>query len=232
MQKNNMQIFWDKIADTYWSVHDLEQLQRICVAEFLQHKKGTVLELACGNGKTIEMIDSYNPSLEIKWIDYNQAMISIAKEKFPQYEFECADILTYPIEENYDYVICINSLHNLPSKEMIYSFLTKAKSFVKPGGYLIFDIRNENNPFIRYGYRKNRKKGLSFFTLNPSSIIKKLKPDFDVIAHRWIYYTSLSQAGVKQKSFLFRKLYSLYLALTRLKYLSPYQFIILQKKDV
>jgi hypothetical protein len=47
-------------------VHDLEQLQRICVAEFLQHKKGTVLELACRNGKTIEMIDSYNPSLEIK----------------------------------------------------------------------------------------------------------------------------------------------------------------------
>ena len=232
MQKNNMQIFWDKIADTYWSVHDLEQLQRICVAEFLQHKKGTVLELACGNGKTIEMIDSYNPSLEIKWIDYNLAMISIAKEKFPKYDFECADILTDPIEESYNYIICINSLHNLPSKEMIYSFLNKAKSLVKPGGYLIFDIRNENNPFIRYGYRKNRKKGLSFFTLNPSGIIKKLKPDFDVIAHRWIYYTSLAQAGVKHKSFLFRKLYSLYLGLTRLKYLSPYQFIILQKKDV
>ena len=92
-------------------------------------------------------------------------MISIAKEKFPKYEFECADILTYPIEESYDYVICINSLHNLPSKEMIYSFLKKAKSLVKLGGYLIFDIRNENNPFIRYGYRKNRKKGLVFLHL-------------------------------------------------------------------
>ena len=68
--------------------------------------------------------------------------------------------------------------------------------------------------------------------MNIDDIVKKLKTDFDVIAHRWIYYTSLVQAGVKYKSFLFRKLYSLYLALTRLKYLSPYQFIILQKKDV
>lgn len=227
-----MQEFWDNIADQYGKAQDLEQIQRENVAHFLKDKKWQFLELACGNGQTIITVTKYNSKINITWIDYNQAMIQRVKSIFLNYHFEHADVLNYTIHRTYDYVVCLNSMHNFPAKEMIFSFLQKAKDFVAPWGFFIFDIRNHYNPFIRYGYWKNRKRGLDFFTLKARKVIKQLESDFDLIECKGIVYQSLKEAGYDTKPFWLRLIYGGYLFLTQIRFFAPYQFIILQKKDV
>lgn len=76
-------------------------------------------------------------------------MIEVARSRLPDETFLQGDILeadTFLSSKKYDFVLCLNSLHNLPDKEMIFTFLDTMQVFVKPGGYILFDIRNSLNP--------------------------------------------------------------------------------------
>lgn len=227
-----MQEFWSKIAHHYWEVKDLEQIQRELLADYLRDKEWSLIELACGNWQTIATILKYNQNLEITWIDYNTAMIEKAKNLFPQYQLKQADIFNHQSTERYDYVVCLNSIHNFPSQEFIVKFFEKVKDYVALWGKLIFDIRNAYNPFISYGYRKNRKQGLDFYPLKAHHIFSLLKPHFNILEFKGISYHSLEQAGHQNKNLLFKLLYRFYLILTKIRFFAPYQFIIVQKKDV
>lgn len=229
-----MHTFRNAVAKQYGTAQDLEQKQRRLLAAFLKWKQGSLIELACGNGKVLQDISEVNTNLDITWIDYNEAMIEEAKKHLPEVTFIQWDILhiqEYISEQKFDFVVCLNSLHNLPSVAFIYQTLQTMHTIVAKNWYVCFDIRNKRNPFIRWSYRKNRQKWLCFFPLNPYSAVHAFTKDFKIIVHQGIAYTTLQEAWKEKTSRFFRHIYRIYMWITtHVRFFAPYHFIILQKK--
>ncbi len=230
----SMQRMWDYISKHYWEAKDLEEKQRILLSEFLKNKSWEVLELWCWNGKVLWKIKSLNPDLKLTWLDYNQSMIDEAK-----INYKWIDFFTWDIKETdkifkknkFETVFSLNSLHNLPNLDLINVAMNKMSDLVKNWWYLIFDIRNSFNLFINYWYRKNRKNGLNFWTLNYLKILNKFRKSwFDVIINKWIYYDNIEESLFQSKSIFIKLLYRIYLKLTSIKFFSPYIFVVLKKK--
>lgn len=228
-----MQDFWNRLSKNYWTANDLEEKQRLLLANFLLWKNWNLIELACWNWKVIHDIQLYENNLNITWIDYNKSMIEEAQKRIKWANFINWNILEIEKivwSKKFDYVICLNSIHNLPNIELINIFFEKMKLLVNQNWYIIFDIRNTFNPFINFWYYKNRKKWLDFFTLNKYEILKKFKNDFEIIIDKWITYKNLEEYWKKNLNILFKIIYYIYLKITKINFFAPYQFIILKKK--
>jgi len=230
---HNMQTFWTNIAEKYWEANDLEQKQRVLTSLFLEWKKWKLIELGCGNWKLIGEIIKRNKKIDILWVDYNKEMIKCAQEQFPEIRFvswDMANIQNVIWDNWFDFVVCINSIHNLPNYETIDNFFQKMKEITNNNWHIIFDIRNCFNPFINYWYSKNRKKWLHFFTLNKNKILKSFWNEFETILDQWIIYSSLEEAGKHRANIFIKIVYYLYLILVKFTFFAPYQFIILRKR--
>ena len=98
-----------------------------------------VLDLGCGNGR-------YFPSFKEKrinyfGIDFSEKLIEIAKNKYPEGNFQVGDALNLPFPENFfDKVYSIATLHHIPSKEFRLQFLKEIKRILKPEGLLILTV--------------------------------------------------------------------------------------------
>jgi len=225
---------WSDISQSYGAANDLEEKQRILLASFLQGKKWKVLELASGNAKVLEKISQINPELQLTGIDYSKDMIVTAREVLPKANFIHWDITKLKeilSDKDFLTIFCINSLHNLPSRDYAYKVIEQAGNYILPGGYFIFDVRNKWNPFISYGYLKNRKKGLSFWTLNYLGLLRFAEQKwFKIHTCKWIYYKNREESFFNSRFKILNFLYTLYLKVTRIRFFSPYIFVILEKK--
>lgn len=228
-----MQDFWNKISQNYWNANDLEEKQRLLLASFLLWKEWNLIELACWNWKVIQDILLNNKDLNIIWIDYNASMIEEAKNRIKWVNFINWNILEIEKiiwNKKFDYVVCLNSIHNLPNIELINIFFEKMKLLVNKNWYIIFDIRNKFNPFINFWYYQNRQKWIDFFTLNKYKILKKFREDFEIILDKWITYNNLNEYWKINLNIILKTIYYIYLKVTKINLVSPYQFIILRKK--
>ena len=235
-----MMNFWKDRATTYGRENDLEMIVRRKIVDFVniisQKEKISVLELGCGNGRLLKMInETCGGQVQITGVDYSSEMINEARNVGINATLINDDVAHFlkvkeGEGEKFDAVIFANTLHNLESKEKIFDALSAAGKVIKPGGYLIFDIRNSLNPFINFGYRKNRRKGLQFFTLSTFEIKKVIKRiGLRLVDCKPIYYDNLVSAGKMNKSMIFKALYSGYLLFTRFTLMSPYILVIARK---
>jgi tRNA (uracil-5-)-methyltransferase TRM9 len=95
-----------------------------------------VLDLGCGNGRFIELFRNRN--IDYIGIDISQKMIEIARQKFPDGNFQIFDGLAIPFPDNYfDVIFCIAVLHHIPGSQLRQEFLTEARRVLKQGGKLI-----------------------------------------------------------------------------------------------
>jgi glycosyltransferase involved in cell wall biosynthesis len=134
-------------------------------------------------------------------------------------------------EKKFNFILCLNSLHNLKNREEIKLALNDAQRLAQPGGYFIFDIRNKFNPFVRRGYKKNLKNGYQFFTFSYLKALNILrKQGWDIIKIVPIRYQTLKQAGKENLPIIKRAAYWLYLRLSASPLLAPYILIYAQKK--
>lgn len=230
---DKMQNFRTKIHKSYWEAKDLEEKQRDLLVDFLKNKKWKVLELGCWNGKVLAKIFSVSNELDLYWIDYNEDMVKQARIVIPQIKghlevWDMLDALKMYENIEFDFVFCLNSLHNLPDRGLIYKTIEIMKKLTKQWWYIIFDVRNSWNPFVNYWYRKNRKRGLKFFTLDSCFILRRFFWDCHIVSKMWIHYKSLQEAWFTG-GFLKRIIYKAYLLFTKIYLFSPYQFLILKK---
>ncbi len=231
--EENMQDMWSGISSNYGNADDLEQKQRQKLAIFLEWKKWSLLELACGNGKVLQEIQKQNKELSLSWMDYNVSMVQQAKKIIPRWNFWVWDITKERDvgSKNYDIVLCLNSLHNLPDTSIIYSTFETMIRTVWKWWYVVFDVRNKWNPFISHGYKTSRTQWLSFWTLNYKRVLKIFKKQgFKEIIVQWIYYRNQKESFFDSRFKILNFLYTLYLYITRYTLFSPYIFIVLQKK--
>lgn len=229
-----MHDMWSNISNHYWNAKDLEEKQRILLSNFLYDHRGSILELACWNGKILKKIADNNSQVKLWGIDYSEDMINIAKKTVKGVNFMLGDIRE--LEKNiwwklFETVYCVNSLHNLPNPSFIYDIFNDIGNYIPTWWYFAFDIRNQWNPFIYYWYYKNRKKWLSFWTLNYFSILRcARKNGFKIRVCQGIYYKNREESGFNSRNHFINLLYSVYLKVTKAIFFAPYIFIILEKK--
>lgn len=101
------------------------------------------MDLGCGTGILCDLLSQQG--IAASGTDLSESMIRVARENFPQLDFEVADMVTYRPDAQYDLVTCtgdaLNHIHSLSDIQHIFR---NVYHYLAPGGYFLFDILNEN----------------------------------------------------------------------------------------
>jgi len=149
-----------------------------------------ILDLGCGNGRYFDYLQE--KKVNYFGVDNSEKLIEIAKNNYPDANFQVADALSLPFPNNFfDKIISIAVLHHIPSEELRAHFLAETKRVLKPGGILILTVWN---------FREVKE----FFLFFKFVIIKLLgsKLDFGDFLEPWDkkalrYFHYFSQNGLK-----------------------------------
>jgi ubiquinone/menaquinone biosynthesis C-methylase UbiE len=122
-------------------------------------ENGNVLDLGCGEGLFLKELIGARPGLRVFAADLSREQLLQAKERinapchFPYFLLQ-SDALRLAVKDDlFDKIICINFLINIPSDAALDTLLREIKRVCRPGGSVIFDIRNRSNPFVRLKYK-------------------------------------------------------------------------------
>jgi ubiquinone/menaquinone biosynthesis C-methylase UbiE len=98
-----------------------------------------ILDLGCGSGRYFLLLKE--KGVNYFGIDIAEKLIEIAKNKYPEGNFQIVDALNFQFPTNFfDKVYSIATLHHIPSKEFRLQFLREVKRILKPGGLLILTV--------------------------------------------------------------------------------------------
>lgn len=122
----------------------------------------TILDVCCGNGLFF-LNEGINKKLLVG-IDKSEELLQEAKRIFTDNCIEDASLIRgnafqLPFKpETFDRVVCINTLLNLSSLDIIETLLLEIMRVCKPTGRLLIEIRNQSNPYIRLKYWMHSRK--------------------------------------------------------------------------
>lgn len=104
-----------------------------------------LLDIGCGPGQVGKMLGE-NKRIELTGIDLSEKMLEVAREQVPQGKFYLADSrkVTFPAAV-FDAVVLSFSLVHL-SDEEARLVLTRAVTWLKPGGYLYVSFMEGKQP--------------------------------------------------------------------------------------
>jgi len=134
-----------------------QDMVRRAVLDLCAGKRGTALEIGCGEGLFAVQLKQREPGLEVWGIDNDAARLEQAKAKARERGLEInfslgdAGRLPYP-DASFDLVICANVFLILGSLGAIEAFLSEMKRVCRKDGSIIFDYRNSRNPLLRLKY--------------------------------------------------------------------------------
>ncbi len=128
----------------------------------LCHDSETILDVCCGNGLFF-LNEGINKKLLVG-IDKSEELLQEAKRIFTDNCIEDVslirgDAFQLPFKpETFDRVVCVNTLLNLASLDIIETLLVELIRICKPTGRLLIEIRNQSNPYIRLKYWMHSRK--------------------------------------------------------------------------
>jgi len=132
---------YNKVADHFSSTRDTFDWTHVADAILNLHiKKGSkVLDLGCGNGRVINILEKFN--INYTGLDISQNLINLAQKKYPEKEFIVSDLLKTPFSDNkFDYVLSLATLHHIPSEEQRLNALLEINRILKPGGIILITV--------------------------------------------------------------------------------------------
>jgi len=89
--------------------------------QFLIPFNSSVLEIGCGTG---ELLAALKPDRGLG-IDISPKMIEVAREKFPQLQFETGDLEDIKIEEKFDYIVLVETIGHVDDIQLAFKELHK-----------------------------------------------------------------------------------------------------------
>ncbi len=126
---------------------------------FQDLKKGErILDLGCGNGKLYQIFKK--KEVVYQGVDFSESLIKIAKEQYPEADFQKGDALMLPFKDNtFDKIYSLAVFHHIPSAGLRRKFLLEAKRILKKNGKLIitvWDLKSfsKAKPLILYYFFK------------------------------------------------------------------------------
>jgi SAM-dependent methyltransferase len=81
-----------------------------------------VLEVGCGLG---DLLAAVKPARAVG-VDFSPAMIALAKERHPSFEFQVADAERFSCGETFDYVLLSDLVNDLPDVQAVFEHLLSA----------------------------------------------------------------------------------------------------------
>ncbi len=133
---------WNRTADIYAAMQEESEFALVnkqVVAKRFQDLSGKrVLDLGCGYGWYTDFFFSVCCA-NVTGCDGSEKMIKLAKERYPECHFECADIeKTLPYENDiFDLVFCNQVLMDIENFEGLFE---EALRITKKGGVFYFSI--------------------------------------------------------------------------------------------
>jgi len=134
-----------------------QDMVRRAVLDLCRGKRGTALEIGCGEGLFAGQLKQREPGLEVRGVDNDGARLEQAKakarERGLEIDFSLCDAGRLPFPDaSFDLVVCANVFLILGSLGAIENFLSEMKRVCKNDGSIIFDYRNSRNPLLRLKY--------------------------------------------------------------------------------
>ncbi|MDD5738891.1 MAG: methyltransferase domain-containing protein [Candidatus Pacebacteria bacterium] len=181
MDKHFAQQLLNKVRDDYNTIaQDFSRTRQnpwleieFLFAENIE-KNDKVLDLGCGNGRYVDFIKKNKG--QYYGLDNSEQLIKIAKQKYPQEDFQVGDALGLPFEDNFfDKIYSIAVLHHIPSKEFRLEFLQESKRVLKNGGIFVLTVWKPKD-------KQERGLGLVFFL---KKIFGLSKLDFRDVVEPW-----------------------------------------------
>ncbi len=131
----------------------------------LCHDSETILDVCCGNGLFFLHSKEKTPVKRLlAGVDKSEELLQEAKRIFTDNRIEDVslirgDAFQLPFKpETFDRVVCVNTLLNLASLDIIETLLVELMRTCKPTGKLLVEIRNQSNPYIRLKYWMHSRK--------------------------------------------------------------------------
>ena len=154
----NRQVY-NKIADHFSDTRsflwrDLEPL-----ADFVKDGD-SVLDIGCGNGRLYQLFSDKSTGIRPKKISYvgvdiSEKLIEIAKEEYPDCQFEVADMTELPFEdEKFDIVFSLVAFHHLPTEDLQLKALNEMKRVLKSKGKIILLNWNAYSDWVEAKLKK------------------------------------------------------------------------------
>ncbi len=104
------------------------------------HKKISILDVGCGNGRFLETLAVSGPSYDYLGVDESKGMITEARKLHPAEFFEVLDmndIVSLSGQRCYDYIVFIASFHHLCTALERSQVLESTKKLLAPGGIVM-----------------------------------------------------------------------------------------------
>lgn len=95
-----------------------------------------VLDVGCGNGRLLQLFDGL--AISYMGTDQSEELIRLAQEKFPDQNFQVAEMQKLPFEDgSFDVVFCIAALQHLPDEGSCMRALSEMKRIVRQNGCIV-----------------------------------------------------------------------------------------------
>ena len=130
---------------------------RTLAAGLLRATRGTLLDVGCGNALLFAEAGG-GPGLTMIGVDQDPRLLREARGVLADngvhgVRLVRGDAFALPFRPgSADAVALLNTLVNLPSEAQAQGLLKSLMAICKPGGRVVFDIRNRANPLLRVRY--------------------------------------------------------------------------------
>jgi ubiquinone/menaquinone biosynthesis C-methylase UbiE len=180
-EKQDLELYWDqdyaKILEEWGKDSTWNEIQMI-----LATSKGKVLDIACGTGITIKLLEKFK-GLDLHGFDISDVLIQKAIEKnIPRHKLKVIDATKTDYQDDeFDYSYSIGSLEHF-TLEGIDSFVKECARYTKIGSFHMVPVSRSNTD---EGWMKTTQ---SFFNNSEKWWYSKFKKEFSQvysIASKW-----------------------------------------------
>jgi len=103
---------------------------------------GSYIDIGCGIGELIELIESTCVTEHSYGLDYSSGMIDIASKRALKTKWHCEDIHAFETTQKMDLVICTHSFPYYKDQKFV---LRKLSKMLNPGGRLLIAFASKNS---------------------------------------------------------------------------------------
>jgi len=118
-------------------------VEKIWLDRFLEFlpEHASILDAGCGSGEPIARY-FIEQSHDVTGIDFSQALIEIAQERFPSHQWVVADMCSFNLEAMFDGILAWHSFFHLTPAQQREA-ISRFSKHLKPGGVLMITVGPE-----------------------------------------------------------------------------------------
>lgn len=151
-------ILWSPLYDVeggnYPNASHLQFIQKFID---LLPQNSTILDAACGTGRYLPQFAG--KGYTIIGIDQAQGMLTRAKEKFPEVQFEKVGLQEMPHQEFFDGAICMDAMEHVCPEDWTI-VLSNFHRALKQKGYLYFTVEIQDEAEVKAAFEEAQRSGL------------------------------------------------------------------------